>query len=167
MSRAVSVVLVLGAASLLGACTGYSSPRMSVEKAQATEKTPDGTAVVFVLNAENENDVALPLRTVEYTVALDGQNVFTGTRSAEATLRRKGVQQIVLPASVRAEQWGGRELAGVSRYRLSGRVFYVTPGQLAEVLFDAGVRTPSAEFAFEGEIDLGAGAAATPRAGAE
>lgn len=161
--RLLPTAILLALASALGACTDYSSPKLGVESARATERTPDGAAVVFVLSAENENDVALPLRTVEYALALDGQNVFSGTRSAEATLRRKGVQQIVLPATVRTD--GGASVSGVSRYRLSGRVYYVTPGQLAEVLFDAGVRTPSAEFAFDGEIDMGMPASGmTPRA---
>lgn len=164
LSCVLSSVLVALLASALGACTAYSSPKLGVESARATERTPDGAAVVFVLSAENENDVALPLRTVEYALALDGRSVFTGTRSAEATLRRKGVQQIVLPATVQTGGEGGGEVSGMVRYRLSGRVFYVTPGQLAEVLFDAGVRTPSAEFTFEGDIDMGApGAGASPR----
>ena len=48
----------------------------------------------------------------------------------------------------------GLDLHGVRRYTLTGQVYYVTPGQLAEVLFDAGVRTPSESFSFEGEIDF-------------
>jgi hypothetical protein len=162
-TRALGMLMVVsGWGGLLGGCTSYAPPALSVEGASVTERTPDGTAVAFALSAENSNDVALPLRTVEYTVTLDGREAFTGTRSAEATLRRKGVQRIVLPAVVT----GAMELGGPTRYRLSGRVFYVTPGQLAEVLFDAGVRTPSAEFAFEGEVDLGVGASAGAVGGA-
>lgn len=145
----------------LGGCTSYQSPQLSVAGAVPTERTDDGAAMLFTLDARNDNDVALPLRTVEYSVELDGRPVFSGTRSGEATLRQQGTQQVRLPAVVALTPGTAASFGGRQRYRLSGSMFYVTPGQLAEVLFDAGVRTPSVPFSFEGEIDF-AGATFTP-----
>lgn len=140
-----------------GGCESLSSPKLAVANAAPTERTDEGAAMVFAIDARNDNDVALPLRTVEYSVDLDGRRVFTGTRSAEATLRRRGSQQFVLPAVVNLTDPANAGIAdGVRRYTLTGQVYYVTPGQLAEVLFDAGVRTPSESFNFEGEIDFNA-----------
>lgn len=148
----LSLVCVMG----LGGCTSYTPPAMNVVKAEAKERTPDGAAMLFTLDARNDNEDALPLRSVEYRVDLDGQEVFSGTRSAEATLRRLGVQQITLPAVVALNSPARQGLVqGKARYRLSGQMYYVTPGQLAELLFDAGVRTPSTPFSAEGEIDFG------------
>lgn len=149
----------LVASAFLGGCTSYSSPELSLNRAEATERTDDGVAMRFVIDAKNDNTDTLPLRSVEYRLEMDGQQVFTGTRSAEATLRRKGVQQVVLPAVMSTQSAGGgggkaQPASGPRRFRLSGTMYYITPGQLAEVLFDAGVRTPSVSFGFDGEIDL-------------
>lgn len=146
-----------GAALLAGGCDSYKAPALSVASAEATERTPDGAAMLFTLDARNDNDVPLPLRTVEYRVSLDGREVFAGTRSAEATLRRLGVQQVRLPAVVPLTPANQGLAAGPARYTLSGRMYYQTPGQFAEVLFDVGVRTPNVTFSFDGPIDLSTG----------
>ena len=127
---------------------------LSVSGAEPTERTPDGCAMLFTLDARNDNDDSLPLRTVEYRLELNGREVFAGTRSAEATLRRLGTQQLKLPAVVALTPDTQSLAAGVARYRLTGSMYYVTPGRLAETLFDSGVHTPSVGFAFEGTIDL-------------
>jgi hypothetical protein len=146
-------LLAVAAVGGLGGCQSYKAPDLSVASVTPGERTPDGASMVFTLDARNDNDVALPLRTVEYRLSLDGREVFNGTRSAEATLRRLGVQQVRLPVAV-AAAGGAGPASGPSKYQLTGRMYYVTPGQLAEVLFDAGVRTPNVPFSFEGTVDL-------------
>lgn len=147
----LATLALAGAALVLPAC-GYDSPKVSLASARASERTDEGAAMVFTLSAENSNDVPLPLRDVEYSVELNGQRVFTGTRSAEATLRREGTQSFRLPAVVNLAQTPIS--LGPARFRIVGTMQYVTPGQLAEVLFDSGVRVPSVEFSGEGEVDL-------------
>ncbi|HVU65001.1 MAG TPA: LEA type 2 family protein [Phycisphaerales bacterium] len=141
-------------ASVLGGCESYSAPVLSVTKAEPLERTTDGCSMLFTLDARNDNVDALPLRTVEYTVDLNGQEVFHGKRSAEATLRRLGIQQLHLPAAMPVTPGNADLLGGPTHYRLTGSLYYVTPGRLAETLFDAGVHTPSVSFSFEGDIDL-------------
>lgn len=149
---------------LLGGCTVYKAPKFTVINAAATQRTGEGVAMLFTLDAQNENDVGLPLRDVEYTVELDGQRVFSGTRSAEATLRRLGTQQVMLPAVMRLSP-GATPPAAPSRYRISGTVTYVTPGQIAEILFDTGVRVPKVGFSGSGELDFSGGAVSAAQAG--
>lgn len=151
---ALLVLPLLSLAPFLGGCESYSAPVLNMSRAEPTERTPDGCAMVFTLDARNENEDALPLRTVEYRLDLNGREVFAGTRSAEATLRRLGTQQLKLPAVVSLTPDTQSLVAGQSHYRLTGSMYYVTPGRLAETLFDSGVHTPSVEFAFEGDIDL-------------
>jgi LEA14-like dessication related protein len=152
MRRALPLLL---AALLLPACTSYRSPELSVAQVRPGERSNEGMALVFTLDATNENDVALPLRDVQYHVDLDGKRVFSGTRSAEATLRRRGTQQITLPAVVNlATADPALRTAGRVPYRISGTLTYVTPGQIAEVLFDTGVRVPEVGFTSTGEVDL-------------
>lgn len=142
------------ALTLLGGCQSYHAPGLSVASAEAVERTGEGISVLFTLDARNDNDTQLPLREVEYRVDLNGQSIFSGTRSAEATLRRHGIQQIRLPASAPLGGPAGELGQGTARYTISGTLYYITPGQFAETLFDAGVRKPSVSFSFDGEIDL-------------
>ena len=158
----LTCVLVLVCLALTGVgCSSYSAPVLSIARAEPAERTPDGCSMVFVLDARNDNEDPLPLRTIEYRVDLNGREVFRGTRSAEATLRRLGTQQLRLPAALPVTPDTAGLLSGLVRYRVSGSIAYVTPGRLAETLFDAGVHVPSVAFDFEGNFDLGS-AAFTP-----
>jgi len=108
----------------------------------------------FTLSASNANEVDLPLERVRYTVRLNGERVFTGTRSAEATVRRLGTQDFVLPAAIDLERFDLP--AGEVPYEITGSVVYVTPGEIAQILFDAGVRRPRSSFRKRGTLDFGA-----------
>ena len=138
-----------------GGCQSAEPPRLEHASARVTERTSQGVAMSFTLDAYNDNEIPLPLRDVNYTVSIDGKEVFRGVRSAEATLRRKGVQQLTLPAVIALDP-GELGPAGVQEFRVRGSMTYVTPGKIAELLFDSGVRVPSVGFATEGQIDLGA-----------
>jgi hypothetical protein len=133
------------------ACTVYRAPELTVAAAELTERTADGTAMQFVLNAENPNTESLPLREVRYSVVVDGRRVFSGVRDAQATLRRLGTQQIRLPAAVPAST---PLPGGSAEYRVVGSLTYVTPGRFADVLFDAGLLRPNVGFQEQGSIDL-------------
>lgn len=152
-ARHVLAVAVVGLAlGVIGGCSGYAQPTITGAGARTIDTTADGVAMEFLLDVANSNDEGLPLRDVEYTLDIEGETVFRGTRSAEATASRKATQRIVLPAVATT---GGRAISpGVRSYRLSGSMTYVTPGQFAETLFDAGVRVPSVGFATEGQIEI-------------
>jgi hypothetical protein len=157
-ARIIAPVLLTTLA--LGAgCSSYAPPAMTVTDARVTDRTDEGVAVAFVLDATNSNDDALPLRETTYSLELDGQSVFKGIRSAEATLRRRGTQQVVLPAGI---PHALLPAGGTVHYRLSGSIEYITPGAFAEVLFDTGVRRPDASFSQEGTIDLSAAPSPVP-----
>lgn len=149
----IRLVLVAPLA-LLAACTSYRAPAFTVVDVRQTERTAQGVAMLFTLDAKNDNDVGLPLRDVTYTVELGGKRVFSGTRSGESTLRRLGTQQVTLPAVVNLASSDSPPVTGRVPYRISGSVTYITPGQIAEILFDTGVRVPTAGFSGNGEVEL-------------
>ncbi len=153
---AFSLALALSAA--LAGCSGSAPKVESVGVSRgaavpaAAASTPGvgsggADSLEFTLNLRNDNPDGVPLRVVDYTVEIDGQQVFSGTRSAEATVPARGVQSMRLPAA-----FEGVELRPGAKYRLSGSYTYVLPGAFAEALFDSGVRVPSASFAAEGEL---------------
>lgn len=155
--RLTMLAALASAAALLVGCRGFAPPVVRVVDARVVEQTDRGIAVDFVLEGTNRNSEEIPLQIVRYSLAIDGDRVFTGERMAEATLRRFGTQTFVLPV---AATWDdlpseGRPVADAPRtrrYRLAGTLQYIAPGALAEVFFDTGVRRPSVRFAAEGEL---------------
>lgn len=150
MRSALAIALAVALAAVGTGCSAPKPPRITLAQASVTDRSPEALVIDFTLDAENTNDDPLPLATVDYTVRIDGRIVFRGTRSAQATLRRRGTQQIILPAAIRAEH----AHADPARYRLTGVLRYVTPGEIARLLFDSGLRRPSVTFEAEGDIDL-------------
>ena len=140
-----AVLCVVSAASLLtaGGCSGTQSPKLSVAGASIKERTDTAAVIDVIVEAENPNAQALPLQDVTYTVSRGGKQVFSGTRSAEAVIRRYGSQQFVLPASFLAP--AGEEVAG--EYEVSGTLMYLAPGALSETLFDQALVKPEVSFA--------------------
>jgi hypothetical protein len=138
----------------LGGCAVYTAPKLSVTGASLTDESPDGLVITFLIAAENSNREQLPLRDIAYTLDLDGRRVFSGSRSPEATLARLAVQELRLPAAVALDAEHPRPRGEVS-YRIEGTLTYVTPGKLAEVLYESGVPAPTASFSHTGTVDLG------------
>ncbi len=138
-------------ATMLGGCVATASPRLSVADVRVTEVSGGGSSMVVVVRAENPNDQPLPLRDVEYRVSLDGSQVFSATRAAEAVLPRYGAVDLELPVAVPA----GLRPAGESEFRLSMVLHYLAPGKVAETLYDSGLRRPTVSGGGEGRVDLG------------
>ncbi len=150
----MGVIGVVLAATWLGGCSSYSAPTLRVEKVEIGERSPDGLVLKFAIEADNRNDIELPLREVHYALKLDGREVFRGVRSPEASLRRLGTQRIVFPAVVPLK--AGEEVpSGLVTFEIEGSLAYTTPGQIAEILFDTGLKRPSVSFRDGGQIDLG------------
>jgi hypothetical protein len=155
-------LLPLALLVLISVCSGcgtYAPPSLTVADATLAAESPEGYVLDFAIDAQNVNSVELPLKEVRYTVLLDGHPVFSGLRSPEASLRRLGTQRFHVPAAVPIDAEHPRP-HGVQRYTLEGRLLYITPGQLAEVLFDIKIRRPTVTFRGEGTVDLGGGAQA-------
>jgi len=136
----------------LGGCSSQPAPDLRVIGAEVTDRTDAGLVVLFTVEAENSTGVEVPLRDVEYTVSLHGKPIFTGTRSAQATIRRYGVQDFQLPAAIPAAQ--ATQLSGTVPYTVSGTVTYQVPGVLAKALFDMDVLRPSTGFEGRGVVEV-------------
>lgn len=126
-------------------CSGARSPILNVVAVEQVDQTVDGSAVLITLDAENPGSEPLPLRELTYTVRI-GSATFEGTRSPEATLRAFGTQRLVIPAVFSP----GAAPATGAGYTISGTLLYIAPGELAEALFDAGLRRPTVSFRGEG-----------------
>lgn len=151
-SRAPTAAMAL---ALLAGCSSTVPPKLRVENARVAERTDQGLVLDFILEADNANEEALPLREIRYDVFVGGRRVFSGTRSSEATLRRFGTQTMRLPAVIALEP-GQSAPAGAEPYRIQGELTYLAPGAIAEALFENDVSRPTAAFSGDGQVDLSA-----------
>jgi hypothetical protein len=149
--------MLLSALLSVGGCTSYAPPKLTVTRAYVAQESDAGVVVAFNLDATNTNSIELPLREVRYTLLINGEPVFYGVRSPEATLRRLGTQPISFPAVIRVDP-GHPRPTGAAHYDIDGTLTYSTPGQLADVLFDLKFRRPKVSFHESGTVDLGTGA---------
>jgi len=145
----------LACAPLVG-CSAYQPPAFEVLRVDELERSEEAVVLGFTLSATNPNDQPMPLQRMKYSLMLEGQQVFEGRRSAETVVRRFGMQIIELPAVVPTTEFDPQrfEQTGELRYDLTGWVEYQTPGELAEVLFDTGVRRPRASLTQRGTVDV-------------
>lgn len=144
--------LLLTAPCLLCACSTYRPPTFQAVSVREVEHTSEHSVVTFVIEATNPNREPMPLGQATYSLTLNGQEVFAGVRSPEATVNTYGKHTFELPAVVPASAVPG---SGEIPYTLTGKVIYKQPGALADVLFDAQVVVPEAGLDLDGTIKLG------------
>lgn len=144
-------LLLLAAPLALTACTSTAPPRLSIADVQVTGASAEGSSMLITLRAENPNDQPLPLRTIDYSLTLDGAPVFSATRAAEGVLPRFSSLDLPLPVSVPADL----RPQGESEFRLSVLVRYLAPGKIAETFYDAGLQRPSVSGSGAGTVNLG------------
>ncbi|MEQ8317071.1 MAG: hypothetical protein RIE77_14455 [Phycisphaerales bacterium] len=145
LRSAGSFALLLG--FLLAGCV--TRPTAEVEGVRVLNTTDEAAVLAFTVVATNTGETELPLRLVDYTLSIEGERVFRGRRSAEATLSRKDRQSVELPVPIVWDDLPVREV----RYRLRGKLGYTLPGIFWSAMFDAGLYRPDAEFEFEGTLD--------------
>ena len=153
--KAVSTFVQLSALLLCG-CSGYRAPTIQLTSVTMTEESEEATALTFKLELQNPNPEPIELREFHYRLSMNGREVYVGRRAASTTLHSHALQTIELPAVVRYEKlgWTQRDRPQSLSYALKGTLLYETPGELAEILLDIGVRRPKVTFAKVGRLDL-------------
>ncbi|MHC4908623.1 MAG: LEA/WHy family protein [Planctomycetota bacterium] len=158
MHRAARAIAPLILILLLAGCA-HKAPQLQVVGAEVVDGSEEATQIDFAIDLSNPNDEPLELLHFDYELSIDGQRVYQGRRAAEATLSRGGIRRLTIPVIVREADVPLRASADQSAstvaYRLSGQLLYISPGELAEILLDTGLRRPSVRFGSRGQIALG------------
>ncbi len=136
----------------LGGCSSHQPLSVHISDGRLTEQSEKAAVVEFTLTAANPNDFELPVRSVEYALAVDGKQVFSTSRAGLMSVPRKGEVSLRIPAVIPLEEAGIEP--GEHGYTLSGRVFYSLPGKLADVLYDAKLSRPNVSISDTGTIEL-------------
>ncbi len=134
-------------------CSSNRPPEVTLESARVIDRTPEGIVIELTLVGANENTDGLPLKSVDYTLTLNGKTVYSGRRAPEATLSGEASRRLRVPAPIAL---GGDVRAGEAEFAVTGSLTYIEPGKIAEILFDAEVSQPTVSFSGAGRVDLGA-----------
>ena len=153
---AAACTIAVLATTLAGCVTPHTPPGFTIDGVRTTSTSADATVIAFDVTGRNDNEFALPLRQVTYTLVVDGEQVFTGTREALVTLPRFGRQTFTVPAAIETEWLANRQQTGADGATLRATVTYETPGSIAEVLFDANLRRPTARFELGTDLPIDA-----------
>jgi hypothetical protein len=160
--RALPVPLVLSlllvATCALPGCSTLRPPRVAVGEAELTQRSDEAVRFDIDLDLANPNIEPLELRRLTYTVTVNGVRAFQGRRAAEATLSSEGGKSLTIPAVIRFDRMGWEPGAYPDEvdWSVRGRLMYVTPGAIAEILLDSGVRKPRVGFRGSGRVSLAA-----------
>lgn len=142
------VGVAAGALAFALGCSSTPAPRCRDATIGVREGGAGGVVASIRLRVDNIGEEPLPVRDVTYELFQDDRRVFEGVRSAQRTLNRYGTQEIELPAAWVPSPETPAPSSG-SRYRVAGRMTYIVPGALAEVLFDAKLVRPTSSFSLE------------------
>ncbi|MBX3315304.1 MAG: LEA type 2 family protein [Phycisphaeraceae bacterium] len=145
------IPLLAAALLLLTGCSSSKPPTFKVTGVQLREQNERASEFLFQIEAANPNGREVPLFEANYTLSIDGREVFRAIRTPETTLRRYGVQRFTLPVVIPAEDM---PVSLQIPYNLSGTITYLMPGALAEILFDREIRRPKAAISDSGTLDL-------------
>jgi hypothetical protein len=151
--RGISMLVLLAGMS---GCDGFRAPNISVGDIALMDATDEALALSFVMDLENPNTAAVPLREFRYTLAIDGKEVYAGRHNGGVTLSAVDSRQVSLPAIVpyRAMGWTPQTMPASVDYTITGQLQYYAPKRLTQVLFDTGIRRPKVPFSSRGTLKL-------------
>ncbi len=126
----------------LAGCALGRAPQVQVMDDIPIEQSDEAMRVEFLFEFTNPHDSPIELRELTYRVHVDGRSVYTGRRAAQATLPALGTTSLTVPAVIPIERIGE-----ATDYNISGRLIYIRPGVVPQLLRDIGLPRPRVSFA--------------------
>jgi LEA14-like dessication related protein len=140
--------------ALLGACTGMSSkvqaPRLTIVSANMTSADIFTQQFRVRVHAENPNDSALPIKSIDYKLFLEGDSFAEGVSEAPFVVPAKGEKEFDLTMRTNFVSSIGRLLS-----RLNGTSSNVIQYAFAGTVVVDMRFSPKLKFAESGTVDLG------------
>ena len=154
--QAIARILPIALLATMSGCSGFREPVVTIVNASVTEKSDIAVGLGLLLDLANSNNEPVELNEFIYAVTINGTGTYRGRWSASATLPSNGSRRLVIPAVVRYEQlgWTENSVPAEAMFEVSGTLLYIAPGDIAEILFDTGVRKPTVSFSGNGVLKL-------------
>lgn len=149
-------LLVLASLVALTGCSSYRSPRITLGSVSVTEVTNEALAIQIDLELQNPNTIALGLDELRYSITVDGTLAYVGRRATGRTLSGLETRLLTLPGVINFKTIGWSPSSGPRqvRYTVTGTLWYQTPSEIAQLLFDTGMRRPKVTFGEDGQMTL-------------
>lgn len=153
IARILAIIAFMAA---MCGCSGFREPVVTIVNAQITETSDSAIGLGLRLDLANSNNEPVELYEFTYAVTINGTGTYRGRWAASATLPSNGSRQLLIPAVVRYDQlgWTENSLPAEARFDVRGSLLYKAPGDIAEILFDIGVRKPTVSFSGQGILKL-------------
>ena len=154
--QAIARILPIAFLAAMSGCSGFREPVITIVDAQVTERSDIAIGLGLRLDLANSNNEPVELFEFTYAITINGAGTYRGKWSASATLPANGSRQLVIPAVVRYDQlgWTENSMPAEARFDVSGSLLYIAPGDIAEILFDTGVRKPKVSFNGQGILRI-------------
>lgn len=149
-------ILLVAFIAAISGCSGFRDPVVTILNASLTETSENAIGLGIHLELKNSNSEPVELYEFTYAITINDTGTYRGRWAASATLPANGSRQLVIPAVVRYDQLGWTEdsVPAQARFDVTGTLLYIAPGDIAEILFDTGVRKPTVAFSGRGIIIL-------------
>ncbi len=120
------------------------------------EGAPDAAGFLLDIELENAGTRDIPLERFDYVFAVEGVGRFEGRWAAFLTLPPGTTRRVTIPASMPlpADLATEVDLRSNIPWTIDGGLRYQAPGLFGRILFDAGIRRPSASFSGSGTFRL-------------
>lgn len=131
-----------------------------------TEGAPDAAGYLVEIELENRGSDDIPLERFDYVFEVEGVGRFDGRWGAFLTLPPGTTRRVEIPASMPLppDLATRMDLTGPISWTIDGGLRYQAPGLIGRILFDAGIRRPSAGFSGSGTFRLSPPAQTDPAA---
>jgi len=146
--KQLTVLLLLMTGVVGTGCAGLKSPETRVLGVAVTQRSAEGARVELMVELNNPNATALPLRHSNYRVRM-GERSFSFKQRLDVTLPGHGTQRITLPAAFA----DGAAIGPDTPYQVSGSVTYEPPGEFRRILTDMRIPLPSRSFSAAGQLE--------------
>jgi LEA14-like dessication related protein len=132
-----------------GGCASVTPPTAEVTNIRATDTSPDGTRFVVTVLLTNPNEEALPLRSVHYSLGVQGLGDYTGSDLPNRTLPSHGVQTVEFPAAIPGNQG---EVKG-RPVKVTAEIKYQPPGEIRQLMLESGIPLPTVSVEKTGRVE--------------
>ncbi|MEM7227801.1 MAG: hypothetical protein AAF432_03200 [Planctomycetota bacterium] len=146
-TRIMHTLMLICLTTVLVGCSRYRPPDIAVVDMRSVLITDEALQIDIDFELVNPNREPLELVHVDYRLDVDGRTVFQARRATRATLPSGQIYTATIPAVVPFDRANWIEgMPSSAACSVHGSLMYVTPGALAEVLLDTGVRRPKVGF---------------------
>lgn len=113
-------------------CTNIQAPNTQFKKYEVTQVSLTKANLAFLFDVENPNSIPIGIKDINYSVALDGNSIVSGTHEG-FSMQAKEKISIMVPVEVNYSQLIGKTFALAKKFLMKDSIAYKLEGQVSIV----------------------------------